>query len=64
MFSKYATHYDKFLTPFRPPVWTITPSQLSVAAYSMYLQLLRLLHVQPEFAPCRSDSRLRYDMKE
>jgi len=64
MFSKYAAHYDEFLTPFRLPVWTITPCQLSVAACAMYLQLLRLLHMQPEVAPCRSDSWLRYDMKE
>jgi len=57
MFSKYAAHYDECLTPSLLPVWWITPCQLSVAAYSMYLQLLLLLHVQP-------DSGLRYGVKE
>jgi hypothetical protein len=64
MFSKYAAHYDEFLTPSHPPEWSITPCQLSVAAHTMYLQLLLLLHVQPEVATCRSGSGFRYGMKE
>jgi hypothetical protein len=43
-----------------PPSWRITRCRLSVTAYSIYSQLPsipggRLLHPQPEDAPCRGD---------
>jgi hypothetical protein len=44
----------------QPPNWRISPSRLSIIAYSIYSQLSsisggRHLHPQPEEAPCRGD---------
>jgi hypothetical protein len=47
----------------QPPSWRTTPCLLSATAYSMYSQLPsktgdRLLHPQPEDAPCLGDKGL------
>jgi hypothetical protein len=51
---------EELLAPRPTPSWRTTPCRLSATAYSIYLQLPsisggRLLHPQPEDAPCRGD---------
>jgi hypothetical protein len=58
--NKLIFYGEELLAPPQPPSWRTTPCRLSATAYSIYSQLPtipggRLLHPQPEDAPCRGD---------
>jgi hypothetical protein len=59
---------EGFLAPHPTPSCSTTSCRLSATAYSIYLQLPsipggRLLHPQPEDAPCHSDKGLTYHVR-